>query len=52
MLTFYVPRDRAWYCWWIDAADGLVRREVMVAPSHYMVTTYDQQNVPAAIDLP
>jgi copper transport protein len=52
VLTFYVPRDRAWYCWWIDAADGTVRREVMVAPSHYVTTTYDEQNAPAEIALP
>jgi copper transport protein len=52
VLTFYVPRDRAWYCWWIDAADGLVRREVMVAPAHYMTTIYDEQDAPAQIALP
>ena len=52
VLTFYVPRDRAWYCWWIDTADGLVHRESMVAPAHYMTTTYQQQNAPADITLP
>ena len=52
VLTFYVPRDRAWYCWWIGAADGLLRREVMVAPAHYMTTTYDGQDAPATIALP
>jgi hypothetical protein len=52
VLTFYVPRDRAWYCWWIDAADGLLRREVMVAPSHYTTTSYEEQDVPASIALP
>jgi copper transport protein len=52
VLTFYVPRDRAWYCWWIDAQDGLLRREAMVAASHYMTTLYDGFDVPAEIALP
>jgi hypothetical protein len=52
ILTFYVARDRAWYCWWIDAADGLLRREVMVAPSHYMTTVYDAYDAPVDIALP
>jgi hypothetical protein len=51
-LSFYVPRDRAWYCWWLDPADGLLRREVMVATSHYMSTVYDAFDEPAEIALP
>jgi copper transport protein len=52
VLTFYVPRDRSWYCWWVDAADGLLRREAMVAPSHYMTTVYDAFDAPVEIALP
>jgi methionine-rich copper-binding protein CopC/putative copper export protein len=52
VVTFYVPRDRAWYCWWVDAQDGLLRREVMVAASHYMTTVYDGFDAPAEIALP
>jgi copper transport protein len=52
ILTFYVARDRAWYCWWLDAEDGLLRREVMVAPSHYMTAAYDRFNEPTEITLP
>lgn len=52
IVTFYVARDRAWYCWWVDASDGLVRREVMVAASHYMTTVYDAFDAPAEIALP
>jgi hypothetical protein len=52
ILTFYVPRDRAWYCWWVDTADGLLRREVMVAPSHYMTSVYGAFDAPAEIALP
>lgn len=52
ILSFYVPRDRAWYCWWLDPADGLLRREVMVATSHYMSTVYDAFDEPAEIALP
>jgi len=52
VVTFYVPRDRAWYCWWVDAADGLLRREVMVAASHYMTTLYDAFDAPVEIALP
>jgi hypothetical protein len=52
ILTFYVPRDRAWYCWWLDTADGLLRREVMVATSHYMSTVYDAFDDPVEIALP
>jgi copper transport protein len=52
ILTFYVARDRAWYCWWIDATDGLLRREVMVAPSHYMTTVYDSFDAATEIALP
>jgi copper transport protein len=51
-LSFYVPRDRAWYCWWLDQSDGLLRREVMVATSHYMTTVYDAFDEPVQIDLP
>ena len=52
ILSFYVPRDRAWYCWWLDTADGLLRREVMVATSHYMSTVYDAFDDPVEITLP
>jgi hypothetical protein len=52
ILTFYVARDRAWYCWWIDDAEGLLRREAMVAPSHYMTTEYDEFDAPMDIALP
>jgi copper transport protein len=52
ILSFYVPRDRAWYCWWLDTADGLLRREVMVATSHYMSTVYDAFDDPVEIALP
>ena len=51
-LAFYVPRDRAWYLWWLDTADGLLRREAMVATSHYMTTVYDAFDEPAEIALP
>ncbi len=50
ILSFYVPRDRAWYCWWV-ADDGLVHREAMVAPSHYMSTRLDRFDAPADITL-
>ncbi|MCC6179328.1 MAG: copper resistance protein CopC [Chloroflexi bacterium] len=52
VLSFYVPRDRAWYCWWVGRDDGLLRREAMVAPSHYMTTRYDDFDRPASIALP
>jgi copper transport protein len=52
IISFYVPRDRAWYCWWLDTADGLLRREVMVAASHYMSTVYDAFDEPIEIALP
>jgi copper transport protein len=52
IVTFYVPRDRAWYCWWVDTSDGLLRREAMVAASHYMTTLYDGFDAPAEIALP
>ncbi|MGE3911055.1 MAG: copper resistance protein CopC [Chloroflexota bacterium] len=52
IVSFYVTRDRAWYCWWVDVADGLLRREVMVAPSHYMTTRYDRFDEPTDIALP
>jgi copper transport protein len=51
-LSFYVPRDRAWYCWWLDQSDGLLRREVMIATSHYMTTVYDDFDEPVQIALP
>ena len=51
-LAFYVPRDRAWYLWWLDASDGLLRREVMVATSHYMSTVYEGFDEPVEIALP
>ena len=52
VVTFYVPRDRAWYCWWVDAGDGRVVREVMEAASHYMTTRYDAFDEPFEIALP
>jgi hypothetical protein len=52
VLTFYVQRDRAWYCWWIGLDDGLLRREVMIAPSHYMTSTLDGFDAPAQVDVP
>jgi copper transport protein len=52
ILTFYVARDRAWYCWWIDAETGLVRREAMVGPSQYRSISYDEFDAPVTIELP
>ena len=52
VLQFVVPRDRAWYCWWIGRDDGLLRREVMIAPSHYMTSMLDALDAPVQIDLP
>jgi len=52
VLTFYVLRDRAWYCWWVDADTGLLRREAMVASSHYRSISYDEFDAPVTIALP
>ncbi len=46
VLSFYVPRDRAWYCWWIGDDDGLVHQEAMIAPAHYMTSRLDRFNEP------
>lgn len=52
VLSFYVPRDRARYCWWIARDDGLVHREVMIAPSHYMTSRLEAFNEASAIPMP
>jgi hypothetical protein len=52
IVTFYVPQDRAWYCWWVDASDGLPRREAIVATAHYTTTLFDGFDAPAEIALP
>ena len=52
IVAFFVPRDRAWYCWWVGRDDGLLRREVMIAPSHYMTSTLDGFDAPAHVEVP
>ena len=50
VLSFYVPRDRAWYCWWVGD-DSLVHQEAMIAPSHYMTSRLDRFDRPADITI-
>jgi len=52
LLTFFVARDRAWYAWWVGRDDGLLHREVMIAPSHYMTSVLDRFDAPADIAIP
>ena len=52
VLLFYNPSQRAWFGWWIGQETGYLRRQVMVAPGHLMLTHYVGQDTPLSIELP
>lgn len=56
IVTFVAPaapqRDIAWYAWWVGLESGQVRRETMVAGSHYMLTEYRDFDGPLTIEPP
>ena len=52
LLLFYNPGQKAWFGWWIGNATGLLRRQVMVAPGHFMLTRYFDQDTSLSIELP
>ncbi|MDO8612265.1 MAG: CopD family protein [Dehalococcoidia bacterium] len=52
VVLFHNPSQPAWYAWWIGEDTGLLRRQAMVAPGHFMLTSYSGQNEPVAIQLP
>jgi hypothetical protein len=49
-LLFY--SGRAWYAWWVGEETGLLYRQAMVAPGHFMVTEYSGHNEPVVIEIP
>ena len=52
VVLFYNPGQQAWYAWWVGSETGYLRRQMMVAPGHYMLTEFFDQNVPFAIEIP
>ncbi len=52
VVLFYNPSQPAWYAWWIGIDSGQIRRQAMVAPGHFMLTHYFDQNVPIGITIP
>ena len=52
VVLFYNPGQQAWYSWWVGSETGYLRRQMMVAPGHYMLTEFFDQNVPFAIEIP
>jgi hypothetical protein len=52
VLLFYNPSQGAWYAWWIGEQTGLLRRQAMVAPGHFMLTHFSDHNQPLIIPLP
>jgi putative copper export protein len=51
-VLFYNPSQLAWYAWWIGIDTGQLRGQAMVAPGHFMLTHYYDQNVPIGIAIP
>ncbi len=49
-LLFY--SGRAWYAWWVGEATGVLYRQAMVTPGHFMVTAYSGHNEPVVIEIP
>jgi hypothetical protein len=49
-LLFY--SGRAWYAWWVGEGTGLLYRQAMVAPGHFMLTEYSGHNERVAIEIP
>ena len=52
VVLFYNPSQQAWYTWWVGSETGYVRRQMMVAPGHYMLTEFFDQNAPLVIQIP
>ncbi len=52
VVLFYNPGQQAWFAWWVGSETGYLRRQMMVAPGHYMLTEFFDQNVPFAIEIP
>jgi putative copper export protein/methionine-rich copper-binding protein CopC len=52
LLLFYNPSQPAWYAWWVSEESGLIRRQAMVAPGHFMQTQFFEHNKPIGIEIP
>jgi len=52
VLLFYNPSQPAWYAWWVGEETGYLHRQAMVAPGHFMLTTFFDHNEPVAIEIP
>ena len=52
VVLFYNPAQQAWYAWWVGSETGYVRRQMMVAPGHYMLTGFFDHNSPLVIQIP
>lgn len=56
LLTFVVPAIHgqviAWYAWWVGKASGVVKQEMMVSQSHYMLSVFSAIDAPAIISPP
>jgi hypothetical protein len=52
VVLFYNPSQQAWYAWWVGSETGYIRRQMMVAPGHYMLTEFFDQNAPLVIEIP
>ncbi len=52
IVAFYVPQFDAVYEAWIGRQDHLIHKYLMAAPSHYMVSLYDDFNGPIQIEPP
>jgi hypothetical protein len=55
VIFFYNPSQSAWYAWWIGEETGYLRRQAMVANSHFMLDRFSEHDVPQQIrpkDLP
>lgn len=52
VLLFYNPSQPAWYAWWVGQETGFLRRQVMVAPGHFMLTHFFDHNAPLTIQIP
>lgn len=52
VVLFYNPGQHAWYAWWVGTDTGYLRRQMMVAPGHYMMTDFFDHNAPLVIQIP
>jgi len=52
VLLFYNRSPGAWFAWWVGVETGLLRRQAMVAPGHYMLTDYFDHNAPFTVEVP